>query len=199
MGLNFLGPKMALAIAHAKKGAKKVSGPAKSLDFVPGPFRMLDRDNLKSLNRSHLVILQGWFQWFDNTTPHLQHCCIYSYNKLYTYVVRYCIAPLDDAKQFNSKISETPTLQQFKGLMSYDPCYFSRASTGTYLPFIGRGVIAKRRFHSGEMLLEYKGRQVWDLTWRTNKIIGTFVWWQNMRKLLYMKIKTKPVPTVKFH
>jgi len=59
MGLNFLGPKMALAIAHAKKGAKKVSGPAKSLDFVPGPFRMLDRDHLKSLNRSHLVILQG--------------------------------------------------------------------------------------------------------------------------------------------
>jgi hypothetical protein len=31
--LNFFGPKMALAIACAILGAKKVSGPLKSLDF----------------------------------------------------------------------------------------------------------------------------------------------------------------------
>jgi hypothetical protein len=33
---------MALAIARAISGAKKVSGPSKSLDFVTGPFRILE-------------------------------------------------------------------------------------------------------------------------------------------------------------
>jgi hypothetical protein len=31
---------MALAIARAIQGAKKVAGPSKSLDFVPGPHRV---------------------------------------------------------------------------------------------------------------------------------------------------------------
>jgi hypothetical protein len=34
------GPKMAIAVARAISGAKKVSGPSKSLNFVPGPFRI---------------------------------------------------------------------------------------------------------------------------------------------------------------
>jgi len=41
MCLDFFGPKMALAVARAILGAKKISGPSKSLDFVPGPFRIL--------------------------------------------------------------------------------------------------------------------------------------------------------------
>ncbi len=33
---------MALAVDRAIKWAKKVSGPSKSLDFVPEPFRILE-------------------------------------------------------------------------------------------------------------------------------------------------------------
>ncbi len=40
---------MALAIARAIEGAKKVSGPSKSLDFVPGPFRILELDPFSDL------------------------------------------------------------------------------------------------------------------------------------------------------
>ena len=42
MWRDFFGPKMALAIARAIEGAKKVSGPSKSLDFV-------HRDRFESL------------------------------------------------------------------------------------------------------------------------------------------------------
>jgi hypothetical protein len=53
MRKDFFGPKMALAIVRAKK----VSGPSKNLDFVPG--------QLEPLSWPHLVIWQGRF---DNTT-----------------------------------------------------------------------------------------------------------------------------------
>jgi len=41
--------------------AKKVSGTSKSLDFVPGPFRIL--------KWHQLVIFKGWF---PTIPPHLQ-------------------------------------------------------------------------------------------------------------------------------
>ncbi len=40
--LILFGPKMALAVACAISWAKKVSGPSKSLDFMSGPFRILE-------------------------------------------------------------------------------------------------------------------------------------------------------------
>ena len=42
MNNQFFGPKMALAVAHAIKGTKKILGPSKSLDFLPGTFRILE-------------------------------------------------------------------------------------------------------------------------------------------------------------
>jgi hypothetical protein len=44
---------MALAIARVIKGAKKVSSPLKSLDFV-------QRDHLESLKLTYLVIFKGY-------------------------------------------------------------------------------------------------------------------------------------------
>ncbi len=40
--VDFFGHKMALAIARTIYGAKKVLGPLKSLDFVLGPFRIIE-------------------------------------------------------------------------------------------------------------------------------------------------------------
>ncbi len=47
-------PKMALAIARAIYGAKKVSGPSKSLDFVPGPFRILEFSRVDFIMSRHI-------------------------------------------------------------------------------------------------------------------------------------------------
>ncbi len=61
--------------------AKSLNDPSKSLDFVPGPFRILEL--------AHVVIWQGRIH---NTTPHLQHRCVNSYNLLQCPLSRLCIA-----------------------------------------------------------------------------------------------------------
>ncbi len=58
---NF-GPKMALAIARAISGAKKVSGPSKSLDFV-------HRDHLESLSCRSVPFLPAQYWKSDLCIP----------------------------------------------------------------------------------------------------------------------------------